>query len=367
MNDFAFVCLSKEFFRSKRRARKQLLYEALLRQSSVQEILYVNPHRHRWQKSCNTNIDSPKMHVRQETLMLPGERLSWIRAVNRWNIYRKLKIFLAHRTFWQCIFYNPFDVTIANQMRNHGNVFLDWTDDWAIYYGDAAMQSAQKTAVKTADGVIAVTESLRDRAIHLIENDRAVILLPNATAFTPLKDAASVEVLSGIPSPRIGYIGHLGPWFDKQTVLEISRARPDWHWVLVGNADEKTQNYFSKCANVHKLGPKPFNDLQHYMSQCQVLVAPYVKAFMGDSTKLYDYLTVGLPIVSANTETAQRLESLIRIASEVPSWLALIEKALNEKKPALCDARKKESQKHTWDTRACSLLEWMQNINQALV
>jgi glycosyltransferase involved in cell wall biosynthesis len=228
------------------------------------------------------------------------------------------------------------------------------------------MQSVQEKAVKTADGVIAVTESLRDRAIQLIENERAVLLLPNATAFTPMKDSTSVEVISGIPSPRIGYLGHLGPWFDKQTVFEISRARPNWHWVFVGNADEKTQNYFSECANMHILGPKPFNDLQLYMSPCQVLVAPYVKAFMGDSTKLYDYLTVGLPIVSAKTETAHRLESHVRIASEVPSWLAQIEKALNEKNPALCDARKKESQKHTWDARACSLLEWMQNIKQGL-
>ena len=363
MNDIAFVCISKEFVMSKRRARKQLLYEALVRQKSVQEILYINPHRHLWQKINKKSSKSKKLHVQQETYMLPGERFVWIRSINRRNIYRKLKKYFSHRKLWQCIFYNPFDLVLAEHMRDHGKVFFDWTDDWAGYYANADMQSAQEKAIKISDGVIAVTETLRDRAVQLSENDQAVLLLPNATALTPIKSSPRDEELSKIPRPRIGYIGHLGPWFDHHTVLKISHARPNWHWVLIGNADETMQNYFSECENIHILGPQPFDDLQHYMAQCQVLAAPYVETFIGDSTKLYDYLTTGLPIVSANTETAQRLECHVHIASDVQLWLAQIEKALNETNSALADARKQESQKHTWDARACSLLEWMQKIN----
>lgn len=82
MKPFAFVNLAKEEWDNPR-ARKQLLFEALLRQPSVEEVLYLNPHRHRWQPCSETTGGSSGLRVWQGKFLLPGERFPWVRNINR--------------------------------------------------------------------------------------------------------------------------------------------------------------------------------------------------------------------------------------------------------------------------------------------
>jgi len=359
MKSYALLCLSKEFWDSPRRARKQLLYEALLRHPSVEELLYVNPHRHLWQELRKPECNISRLRVWQGNFLLPGERFGWVRLINRLCVYQRLKKQLTHRPFWHTMFYNPWDVPLARYLLMNGKVFFDWTDDWAIYYNDLVIGTAQESAIKMASGVIAVTESLRDRAIDLRRSDMEVLLLPNATAWKPVQTSGGPEDMRHIPFPRLGYLGTTGYWFDAELIVSLCHSRPTWNWVIVGNVDKNIKKRFRTYPNIHLLGQKPFSNLQSYMAQCQILVAPYGQDFQGDSTKLYDYLTLGLPIISSDIETARRLKPHVRIASDRRDWIRAIEEALEEKSPSLQLDRQRESLRHTWDTRASALLDWL--------
>lgn len=366
MKPFAIINLAKEEWGNPRRARKQLLFEALLQQPSVEEVLYVNPHRHRWQPYSETTGSTYGLRVWQGKFLLPGERFFWVRNINRWYIYRNLKKQLAHRTIWHTFYYHPLDVPLVRNLLRHGPAFFDWTEDWAVYYNNSAFCAEQDAAIKIASGVIVVTESLGNRVRELCGDKKKILFLPNATAWSPAQNIQCPEDMAHIPFPRIGYIGHLGgAWFDEKLVVRLSHARPDWHWIMIGYADQRIYDYFRDCSNVHLFGQRPFDELQHFMAQCQVLVAPYIENVSGDSTKLYDYLTLGLPIISSEIETANRLQPHVRIASGLQAWLCAIDEALNESSVSLCKARQKASLEHTWDARAVLLLDWLGEFSNA--
>ena len=359
----AIVNLSKEYWESPRRARKHLLFEALLRCHSVKEVLYVDPNQFSFVPRNEAVPVIPGMRVWRRKYLLRGERLSVIRAINRRYIYNKLKKELAHRTVWHTIFYHPWDTPLAKQMLKHGPVLFDWTEDWAEYHDRLSIHH-QNAACKMASGVIAVTEKLKSRAIEICGNKQKILFLPNATAWKPGQDLPCPEDIRNIPLPRIGYIGFLGPWFNEDLVVKLAQARPDWHWIMVGNVDQNIAERFRNYQNVHLLGKRPFLSLQAYMANCRVLVAPYRKNLEGDATKLYDYLTLGSPIVCSEIETAYRLLPHVRIATDIQSWLHAIEEAIKEKDASLNRARQEISLHHTWDNRAETLMNWLRELEK---
>jgi glycosyltransferase involved in cell wall biosynthesis len=359
MKPLSFLCLSKEYWDSPRRARKHLLFEALKRHPYVEDIFYVNPHYHRWRSHPKKERAETDIPVFQGKFLFPGERFRWVRAINRYWAYRRLKKEIQYRILWHTVFYDPWDAPLAGRLKKNGPVLFDWTDDWKTYYDVRSIGSAQRSAVKTASAVITVTESLRDRAAQIRASDNDIFLLPNATSWKVAYNLPCPVELSQIPLPRIGYLGHIGPWCDVDLIFAIAQSRPDWHWIMVGNADPLSQRPLQRLKNIHLMGRKPFNRLQTYMAQCQVLVAPYQKHFEGDATKLYDYLTIGRPIISSAIETAHRLKPYVRIVEDIDSWLTAIAQALNEKDNNLRQVRQQESLKHTWDMRASALLEWL--------
>jgi glycosyltransferase involved in cell wall biosynthesis len=356
------IVISKEHWASRRRARKQLLFDALLKKD-IEKIFYINPHRHVWQPKTVNNLLSPKVDTWQGTFLLPAERYRCIRYLNRLYLYHRLHNRLNGTRYRQIIYYNPWDEPLVRRLGNRLGVpsYFDWTDNWSRYYDIPALQSAQTSAVKNARGVIVVSKRLEQRACRIREGKDRVLFLPNATAWGVNGNRRCPEELMDIPGPRIGFSGHGGPLFDKALLKDLAIARPQWNWVLVGSFDKEMRIDCREINNLHFLGPKPFESLSAYMHHCQVLVAPYkLEIVDGDATKLYDYLTIGHPVISARIETAERLKPFVRIADDLPAWLSELDAALVEKNDAMRSARQEESKKHTWDVRANELLEWLQ-------
>ncbi len=108
--------LSKDTWWGARRARKHLLYEALIKREDVSSIVYANGSR-LWWRPVLDDVKMPVpsgMEVFTPMLIFPGERLEPIRRFNRYFMARQI------RKRWQCsgdnqalFFYNPRDVDSA--------------------------------------------------------------------------------------------------------------------------------------------------------------------------------------------------------------------------------------------------------------
>jgi hypothetical protein len=362
MQSFSLINFSKEDWSAKRKARKQLLFEALLKCSNVKEVFYVDPPRHFFNSCSFITTPYERLKVWQSRRFLPGDRFSWVRAVNRTAIYCKLYKHLRDRYPWYSFLYNPFDVTLIKYLSKHGPVIYDWTEDWSDYYKNPKFDIYQKLAIKKASFVITVTKYLESCANELTDNKQKVLFLPNATGWRLDKNKPVSNEIDRISLPRIGYFGHVGPWFDKSLLIELSQVRPNWHWVLVGYVDPAISKELKSIKNIHLIGLKPYNELPGYAAKCQVLVAPYRKGISGDATKLYDYLTIGHPIISSEIETANRLQPYVYTANCIRSWIDTINYALKEKDISLQKARIRESLNHTWDNRASVLLKWLKSL-----
>ena len=363
MDSLSFINLAKEDWANTRRGRKQLLFEALLKYSNVEKIIYVNPPNKSAKFGSYSTLQSDRLMIWQSKHLLRGEKFSWIRSINRLVIYCNLHKQLKAKHRWFSFFYNPYDIALIKYLSKHGPVIYDWTEDWSAYHKNPEIGFYQDLAIKKASCVITVTKSLKSRAKELRGESNKVLLLPNATGWKPEKNKYLSKELSQIGSPRIGYFGHVGPWFDMDLVIQLSQARPSWQWVIVGYVDPANAQELKLVNNIHLIGQKPYEELPNYAAQCQVLVAPYRTGLLGDATKLYDYLTLGLPIISSPIETAYRLLPHVHIANDFRSWVNAIESALEEKGDELREGRKKESLKHTWENRAAVLLDWLLHVN----
>ena len=362
MKNWAFATIAKESLFNARKARKQLLFEALRCRPMVERVLYVEPHKRIWQRQATRSGKALGFRVRQCNLVLPGERFSTVRAINRWFVYRQLCHELKSRWRWCFFFYHPYDAGLMTYMNRHGSVIFDWTEDWSAYYGDERLLRHQNAALKNASAVITVSDTLGDMARKICGPQKQILILPNATGLKVQGSLPCPEELRQIPGPRIGYIGQIGPWFDADLLIRLASAKPRWQFVLIGHREGNCCSIFRDLSNLHFLGQRPFDEIQALMMQCQVLIAPYYQDISGDSSKLYDYLTSGLPIVSADIETARRLNPHVRVASDTGSWVEAIQDALKENDPQRAKARQKESLQHCWDVRAEKLLAWLSDL-----
>lgn len=79
--------------------------------------------------------------------------------------------------------------------------------------------------------------------------------------------------LRTFPSPRLGYIGAVGPWLDLPLLAHVARHRPNCSIVLIGPL-ERAPSIRPRPANLHLLGERPYTDLPAYLAAMDVLLIP---------------------------------------------------------------------------------------------
>jgi len=360
----SFLIVSKESWSDKRWARKQWLPYYLAQRSEVEQLVYFNRHYAWWRKETPDIAGSTgKVTVRQAHLMFPGERCTWVRRFNRVRIARRLLSAMDAGKQWIVILYHPWDAPMIPILSRRAMVIFDWTEDWADYHDMPNMRESQKRAVCSADGVMVVSETLRDQAIGWRGSDKCVFFVPNATALEPVDThAEEPESLKGIPHPRIGFVGQAGPWFDADLVAGLARSHPEWNWLMFGGWHEEKRRILSDCEPVYWLGIHRSRDIMPFMQHCDVLIAPYVEQVSGDATKLYDYLAAGRPIVSSFCETASRLQPCVHIARGADEWGKTIAALLlSANGPVEADARIETQGRHHWRHRAETLIKFLRS------
>jgi len=359
------IVLSTEYWNARRQARKELLYKALLKNNGIDSLLYVEPMDLWWRRPVTVKREQafdPRLTVVRWRCPIPGERMPQVAMLNRrWQagrIYKKLK----QGKPYTGIFYHPSNWLTARHLRQSARWYFDWTEDWGVYHQSPYIAHLQNRAIREASGVIAVCESLYERACAIRGGAHHVRLLPNATALQAGSKPHYDEPLGirDIPRPRIGLMGHIGPWMNTELIIALAAAQPEWQWCILGDARGDDRRGLEALANVHLLGIYPYEQLPAFMDHMEVLVAPYKPRIECDSSKLYDYLTSGKPIVSTVLDTTKRLSGLVLTAAPVAqAWSDRIEEALRDKDEALSARRRGKAAACSWDARARELAAWL--------
>ena len=201
--------------------------------------------------------------------------------------------------------------------------------------------------------------------VHLLPNATGIQSLLPAPLLSPAPLPASVEHL---PRPLAGVIGNLAEntdWLFLERLLELT---PWLYWLFVGPAtmpiregrQRRARHRVMQHPRTHFIGAQPYTELHRYARGIDVAILPYNKrepTFSGSSTRFYDHLAAGHPILAttgvAELRDRQPLLTLVHSAEEGAAALEhLRSTGFGD---GLRQARWEASRTSTWQQRAESM------------
>jgi len=246
----------------------------------------------------------------------------------------------------------------------------DWTEEYAV---------AECALVERSDLLIATSAGVR-RNLPASGPHKANVLQNGAETEHFLKAPWNhvPADLRLIPSPRIGYCGAINPKVDLRLIDEVARLKPDWHWVLVGKSvdqqfinDPVSRDAYAKVyatvqnrPNIHFIGPRPYAEMPAYQAGMDVNVLCYRNDPGGWWTdvsplKLYEYLSVGRPVVSVPLEVLEPVRNVVRIAAGAKEWIDALDQAIYEGGVGDFAQRREIALAHDWREIVATLDAWL--------
>lgn len=261
-----------------------------------------------------------------------------------------------------CFPHAGFFEPIALARARGFTVAYDVMDDWmefsrvgqAFWYDEAF----ERHLLGTAEAVFAVNEPL---ARHLEDlGCEAPVVVPNGVS------PAIAEVDEERPLERgavtVGYFGYLaGAWFDWDLLAGAVRNRPEWRFHLIGYGGGPEG--LELPPNVVLLGKKPQKQLAAFARNWDVAVVPFKAerlAAGADPIKTYEYLAMGLPVVTTGAFPPAGAEHLVKRAADLAEFLALVEEAARTQERGRA-ARVAFAAGCTWEARALRILRELES------
>jgi len=202
---------------------------------------------------------------------------------------------------------------------------------------------------------LATSRSLYDKASLTA---RQVVYLPNATDFDHFNRPTSVQPLSGLGHPVIGYYGAISDWFDSDMIRVAAVSRPDWQFVLIGEVSGADVSELERLDNVHLLGELPYSVLPNYLHQFDVACIPFRLNSLTLATnpvKFFEYLSAGKPVVSVPLPELEPYRDYFYSVRSGEDLIAQVELAITEHSDEKTQARIDFARKNTWSHRYTDL------------
>lgn len=284
---------------------------------------------------------APNIYVLSPLVVPAGYRYPWLRCLNRVLLSLMLQRAIKRLEFKKPLVwtYHPFMLDVLSVV-DRSILLYHCVDDVAAVPGvDAVVyKKAEEQLLKKAD-VVFVTAVALEAYCRLFNSNTHY--LPNVVNYDHFSSARKVSELprdlAVIPEPRIGYIGVLSDFkIDFDLILNVAKAEPKWHWVLIG--EEREGQYSEKVRalktvpNVHFLGHKRYQELPTYLAGFHVATLPSLINRYTNSMfpmKYYEYLAAGLRIVSTPIEFTRRCSAGMEVGASHEDFKNSIEKQLS--------------------------------------
>jgi glycosyltransferase involved in cell wall biosynthesis len=209
--------------------------------------------------------------------------------------------------------------------------------------------------VERVDLLVATSQRLAEQVAAT--RSGPVLWLPNGVDYPRFAAAAPPPPeYSGIPAPRVVYVGSLEPWFDDGLLAEVARRRPRVSFVVVGPVRIPMPG-LRALPNVHVLGPRAYAAVPGYMAHAQVGIVPFRRLPEVDAVnpiKVYEYLAAGLPVVATAWDELERMRTPAALAEGPAAFGAALDAALAD--PGDAAARREYARENSWAARFRRLL-----------
>jgi len=254
-------------------------------------------------------------------LLLPKAESRLAVALNRrlfaWHVRRETAAWMnamaapSVHEYW-CFVPNAVDLLpVAEAPGAPRRVIYYCADDWTQFHNldGAWMKRKEQELLGRADLVFASSRILEARlearqAQCADRRPSAVVYMPHGVEYDRFAQAldktTSVPTeLAALQKPVIGFYGNLHPWVDFGLIAALAQARPEWSFVLIGEAYADV-SALTAMANVHLLGRREHSVLHNYCRGFDVAMIPYAmtdpRMQSVNPVKTKELLAAGLPI-----------------------------------------------------------------------
>lgn len=284
---------------------------------------------------------------------LPFYRTRWARWLNRWLLLLQIRLALRLCRFstpilWVAI---PTAAVVAEKLPAKAVLYqvsdkYEANEDSALDRG--IIQAFDQQLKEMADVVMYSGRKLYEEA-----SGPKRYFLQQAVDYDHFARPADVTApdIAGIPHPVLGYFGAMDFVMDVELIKEVSRKRPNWHWVLIGLRSNLT---VVDAPNVHFLGSKPYSELPAYIRHFDVCVLPWnlTSTFTnyGSAIKVREYMATGKPVIMAPLYEYQKAPG-VRFYHTAVEFIRAVEDALDRDTPQDRELRQSFVRNCTWDVR----------------
>jgi len=180
------------------------------------------------------------------------------------------------------------------------------------------LRTCEQFAVRQASAVLAVCQALSDEIQPYRPNKVAIvpdISLLNSSSHVPNKTEPLKQQFK-VGGSLLMYVGNLASYQGidlllasfAQALSQSAKDQPSPHLVIIGGVESDIAKYRQQAqalniqSYVHLIGPRPIEQLKHYLAQADIVVSPRTQ---GDNTpmKLYSYLDSGKALLATDLPT----------------------------------------------------------------
>ena len=216
---------------------------------------------------------------------------------------RKVAI-VAHPSWEPFVSKKEFDIICYD--------YLDEIGVFSNYRSYDIVRQMQQRLIRKSDIIFVIADKMRED-VYAVANEKEVITVSNGVDvdfFQENKNAMDIRDYRKRDNQTAGYVGSFYKWVDVDLIYQAAAELPNVDFVLIGPTEELDKRYVnSKPSNLFLLGTKNYKQIPAYVELFDVALIPFKKDEIGefaDPIKLYEYFSLGKPVVATPLEQLQR-------------------------------------------------------------
>ena len=228
-------------------------------------------------------------------------------------------------------------------------------------YIPKTMLSLEETLIKNADKVFVTASDLIEKKSYLRKD---LIYLPNGVNLDDFQKEIyemPKEFLNN-NRKRCIYVGAIDYWFDTELVKFCAEKLPNVDFYIIGPTKIDVSSLLG-LKNIFLLGSKKYCELSNYLYYSNASIIPFKINKLTNSInpiKLYEYMSMGLNVVSTDLKEIKNLNSPALIAHDYEEFCKAIGEALEN-----CDSKERNyefARSNTWSCRFQNIIEELEII-----
>lgn len=341
------LCLATESWSATPRRTQQLIS----RLRDVQ-ILYFSPAEHWRDHSFRQKGRKVRPNITAYTLppvyVPDGERFLPFFRANQKRVAKFIRDKAAQHRFQSPLLWTtcPDQIHLLDHL-DYENLVYDCGKQW-----DEFPPEWEGGLAHVADVVFAASPTLVQSLSPCSIN---VALIPNGVTY-PLFSGLNPAPTNKKHNPIFGWVGTIRPALDLAPVLYAAQSHPDWNFILVGTQQENPLlPRLARLPNVLLPGPCTLDQIPEWLARCDVLLDLLHTDRPDDgvvTTRLYEYLSTGKPIVSMQwPDQVEQFPDVVYAAHSNGEFLHLCDQARNEDPNFVSHRRRRYGANANWSSR----------------